>query len=113
MLSLIGKLVFCAKVIRDGRKFISQLINAINKVKYLHHKINLNKEVRADLNWCIRSMEEHNGVTMFPTEWNVENSEVIYSDASDLAAGGVWQKSWFVVQFVGKNAWMADMDITW
>lgn len=113
LLSLMGKLIFCSKVIRDGRKFVGRLIDLSKKVHHLHHKVKLNKEARADIEWWLRSMEDHNGISMFPTDWNIDESIVIYSDASDLAAGGICGDSWFVVPFTGVNAWMSKMDIAW
>ena len=113
LLSIIGKLVFCAKVVRDGRKFIGRLISASCRAKHLHHRVKLNKETRADMSWWIKSIESHNGTAMFPPEWDICDSELLYSDASDLAAGGAWRNAWLVVPFTRANAWMKDMDIAW
>ena len=51
-------------------------------------------------------MEDHNGTAMFPTEWDINEWKIIYSDASDLAAGGIKGNSWFVVPFDGENMWI-------
>ena len=113
LLSLIGKLVFCAKVVRDGRKFVARLIDLSKKVKHLHHKVKLNSQARADINWWIICMESHNGTAMFPDPWNDFNCNVCYCDASDLAAAGVYGKLWFTVPFNGENEWMISMPIAW
>ena len=113
LLSLIGKLVFCAKVIRDGRKFVARLIDLSKKVKHLHHKIKLNQQARGDIKWWLRSMHSHNGTTMFPETWDNTKCHVCFCDASDLAAAGVYGNLWFTVPFAEKEAWMALRPIAW
>ena len=103
MLSLLAKLIFCAKVVRDGRKFVGRLIDLSKRVKHLHHKVKLNKEARADIAWWVTSMESHNGTSMFPVEWEIVDSTIIFTDASDLAAGGWCGNVGFVVPFQGDN----------
>ena len=113
LLSLLGKLIFCARVIRDGRKFVGRIIDLSKKVKQLNHKVKLNNQAQADIAWWSACLESHNGVSMFPEEWSITESLVLYTDASDLAAGGVCNNSWFVVPFQDHNDWMASMDIAW
>jgi len=113
LLSLIGKLVFCAKVVRDGRKFVGRLLELSKRVRHLHHKVRLNKEARADIKWWLTCMESHNGTAMFPEPWDSINCDVCYCDASDVAAAGVFGHAWFVVPFENENAWMTSQTIAW
>jgi hypothetical protein len=113
LLSLLGKLIFCARVVRDGRKFVGRLIELTKKVRHLHYKVKLNKEAQADIAWWVKCIDSHNGVSMFPSEWDIEDSALVFTDASDLAAGGAYGQSWFVVPFSGENGWMANTDIAW
>jgi hypothetical protein len=113
LLSLLGKLIFCARVVRDGRKFVGRLIELAKKVSHLHYKVKLNKEAQADIAWWAKCIDNHNGVSMFPVEWDINDSVVVYTDASDLAAGGACGHAWFVVPFTGEDKWMSCMDIAW
>jgi hypothetical protein len=113
LLSLIGKLMFCASVVRDGRKFVGRLIDLSKRIKYLHHRVKLNRQARADINWWLHSMESHNGTSMIPMDWGSSDIQYIYTDASNLAAAGVCDESWCMVPFSGDNSWMAAKTIAW
>ena len=111
LLSIIGKLSFAAKVVRSGRTFLRRLIDLSKTVKYLHYKIKLNKSARADFNWWLACIKSHNGVNIFPTEWTESNSTVVYTDASDMAAGVVVNSEWSVYPFQGVNSKWLDSPI--
>ncbi len=51
LLSIISKLQFCARVIRDGFKLICRLINISKRGRSLHHRIYITSEACADLRW--------------------------------------------------------------
>ncbi len=51
ILSVIGKLQFCSKVVKDGSKFIRRLIELSKKPKLLYRKVKISKQARADLAW--------------------------------------------------------------
>ncbi len=51
ILSLVGKLTFAARVTRSGRTFAMRLIDLSKHAKYLHYKIHLDQEARADIEW--------------------------------------------------------------
>ena len=113
LLSLIGKLMFCANVVRDGRKFIGRLIDLSKRVKHLHHNVKLNKQAQADINWWLLCMDKHNGTSMISTEWDLAQAHLIFTDASDGAAAAVSGRSWCYVPFEKSDQWMANMSIAW
>ena len=53
LLSLIGTLSFTAKVVIPGRMFLRRLINLSTTVSKLDHRVALNAEARADIEWWI------------------------------------------------------------
>ena len=65
LLSVIGKLVFTSKVIPAGRIFTRRLIDASMSVARYHHRIHLNHEIRADLQWWLDFTSEWNGQSFF------------------------------------------------
>lgn len=113
ILSLIGKLQFCSKVVRDGSKFIRRLIELSKKPKFLFHKVKVTAEARSDLAWWEACMESHNGIYAIPKPWCIENTHIVFSDASDIAAGFVCYNSWSMFLFEGKYLWMRKKSIAW
>ena len=53
LLSLIGKLSFCCKVVPAGRIFLRRMIDLSNSVARLHHRISLTTEACLDIQWWI------------------------------------------------------------
>ena len=60
--SLVGKLVFVSKCVRQSRVFIARILRLLRKVTFNHHHINLNSEFRrhsmvvqifACISWCV------------------------------------------------------------
>ena len=113
LLSLIGKLSFSARVVRDGRKFIRRLIELSKKARNLHHSIKLNSQAKADLRWWEKCLSSHNGVTWTNEAWDKADIIVMYTDASDLAAAAVYQGSWTVQEFKDEHSWMRSNTIAW
>ena len=113
LLSLIGKLSFCARVVRSGNKFIRRLINLSKKVRNLHHLVKVTAQARADLTWWSRCLTSHNGVTWLDLDWNTADAIYCHTDASDLAAAALFKKSWTVWEFKDSSAWMKATNIAW
>ena len=53
LLSLIGKLSFCCKVLPAGRIFLRRLIDLSTTVSKLHHHLSLTVEAKLDLQWWL------------------------------------------------------------
>ena len=47
--SLVGKLVFVSKCVRQSRVFIARILRLLRSVKFNYHHINLNSEFRKDI----------------------------------------------------------------
>ena len=97
ILSLLGKLIFISRVVQSSRTFVRRIIQLSKKVKHLHHKVRLNREFQADIEWWLAFLPSWNGVAMFyDHEWITSSAMDFYSDASNVAVAGYWQGDWFV-----------------
>ena len=47
--SLVGKLVFVSKCVRQSRVFLARILRLLRSAKFNHHHINLNSEFRKDI----------------------------------------------------------------
>ena len=113
LLSLLGKLMFCSKVIRCGKTFTYRLIQLSKKCRYLHYKINLNSEARSDIQWWKDCISSHNGVGTFPKDWISDRVLHLYTDASDVAIAGVCQSRWFYRYYTGSYLKVKDTPIAY
>ena len=113
LLSLTGKLAFCAKVVTHGSKFTRRLIHTAKRVKNLHHKLTLSSEAKKDIVWWLKCIRNHNGVKWFESKIDKNKAELLFTDASDKAMAGVWATKWVMIQFAGEFAWMAKKSIAW
>ena len=96
LLSIIGKLSFSARVVRAGNKFLRRLIQLSKKAKNLHNKLKLDAAAKADLRWWAMCLESHNGVAWLDPKAHDTEATMMYTDASDLAAGAIYRDSWTV-----------------
>ena len=113
LLSLLGKLSFCARVVQDGRKFLRRLISLSKKASNLHHRISLTSQARADITWWQKCVQAHNGIAILDTRDMEANPLYCHTDASDIAASAVFRNSWVILQFSGDHEWMKSMNIAW
>lgn len=112
LLSLIGKLTFVSRVVRHGRTFTRRLIQLSKKAKYLHYKINLNNEARADILWWLKYLPTWNGISIIDSSRWLTNTEIdLETDASDIGAGCVFMPEWFYVKFEGELEYLKDKSI--
>jgi len=99
MQSLIGVLNFCCYAVRWGRAFIRRLIDAMASVPLQTDEIELDDQVRADIDWWVRFMKDWNGVSVL-INWQPINIEWhFYSDSSKPTCAGVWQDKWWHYDF--------------
>ena len=52
--SLVGKLVFASKCVRQSRVYVARILRLLRKVTLNHNHINLNSEFRKDIQWCCK-----------------------------------------------------------
>ena len=69
--SLVGKLIFISKCVRQSRIFIARILILLRKVLFNHHHVNLTAEFRKDIAWWRRFLRAYNGVSMISTaQWS-------------------------------------------
>ena len=106
LLSLIGLLTHAAKVVRPGRAFTRNLINASTTVDNLEHRVHLPKAAREDIVWWYSFLQVWNGVSMLPSS---TPDQYITSDASgSWGCGVIYQNLW--IQVAWPSQW-ADVSI--
>ena len=93
--SLIGKLVFISKYVRQSRVFISRILYLLRKLKFHHHHVHLNAEFRKDIRWWCRFRRSYNGVSMINTASRLLPGEVFTSDACLSGCGGLCVDQYF------------------
>ena len=108
LLSLVGLLSFASKVVRPGRMFLRRLIDLSTTVNSLHHHIKLTAAARLDLGWWHQFLHQWNGVGYIPRPPISSPDLELYTDASDLGLGCVYQNFWIVAPW--PPAW-ADTSI--
>ena len=101
LLSLLGYLHHAATVVRPGRIFTRNLIEASRTAKQLHHHILLNVKMRADLAWWAEFLPSWNGSYAFLPG---TPSITVTSDASG---------TWGCGAFVGTQWFQAEWPVEW
>ena len=97
LLSLLGYLHHAATVVRPGRIFTRNLIEAARARKRLHHHVRINVKMRADLAWWAEFLSSWNGCYSFLP---VTPSVTVTSDASgSWGCGAYMGKQWFQVMW--------------
>lgn len=85
--SLVGKLNFCASTVRAGRLFFSRILTYMKEMSARGFS-RIPPEVRLDLNWWRRFMNQFNGVTCIPDIVWTRPGLQFSTDASLKMAGG-------------------------
>ena len=112
LLSLIGKLSFCCKVLPAGRIFLRRLIDLSTTVSKLHHHLSLTAEAKLDLQWWLDFLSQWSGKSLIlQSNWLHSGSMQLYTDASGtLGWGAYWSGRWL------QRSWSTTQqtrDITW
>ena len=96
LLSLIGKLQHCAKVVRAGRIFVRRLITLSTLVSELHHHVTLNNDAKADIQWWCEFLPKWNFASIIPESLIVESTDLsLFTDAAKTVGfGAVMGNSW-------------------
>lgn len=97
--SLVGKLVFVSKCVRQSRVFIARILALLGKLRHNHHHANLTAEFRKDLVWWRRFLREYNGVSMINIAQWTSPDEVFSTDACLAGCGGVCDGQYFHAVF--------------
>ena len=110
LLSLLKLLNHAAMVVRPGRAFMRNLIDASTTVKDLDHWVHLNQAARADLTWWHTFLQAWNGTSIMPP---TTPPLVVVSDASGSWGCGAahenlrfqlqWPETWAAVSIAPKE----------
>lgn len=87
--SLVGKLAFCAHVVKGGKTFLRRLFDALAPLSQPFHRTRITTAMREDLLWWVNFMTSWNGkqiLVLAPASW-LE----VFTDASDFAGGAIFQ----------------------
>ncbi len=111
VLSIVGKLIFCSHVVKDGGIFVRRLIQLSKRPKRLFHKVKISNQAKEDIKWWLRCIESNNGVAWFKEPFDMSKALVLFTDASNLAAGIAFENSWTIVPFEGDWQWVTRKSI--
>ena len=93
--SLIGKLQFVSKCVRQSRIFLNRLLDTLRSFKADTSKISLSQSFKKDVQWWVLFMETYNGVSYIPPlVW--DEPDVLFSTDSCLrGCGGICGLEYF------------------
>ena len=97
--SLVGKLVFVSKCVRQSRVFISRILRLLRTVQFNHHHVNLTGDFRKDILWWCKFLREYNRVSMISTAAWSSPGELFTTDACLSGGGGICNDQYFHVDF--------------
>ena len=97
--SLLGKLMFISKCVRQSRIFVNRIIATIRGLKHHYYKIKLTQEFRKDLLWWREFASIFNGVSVLPDHQWSEPDAVFSTDACLSGCGGVFGDTYFRSEF--------------
>ena len=80
-----GRLAHCSTVVRGGRSFTSRVYDTIQQLREPFHKIRLNSEFHAEINWWLRFVDYFNGYAKLLGSHAL--TVAVYTDASDWGFG--------------------------
>ena len=97
--SLVGKLMFISKCVRQSRVFINRIIHMLRKLGSAHYRTKLTVQFTKDLAWWERFLTVYNGISIIPeSDWSAPDS-VISTDACLTGCGGVMGMEFFKAEF--------------
>jgi len=112
LLSLIGKLSFCCKVVPAGRIFLLRLIDLSTTVQKLYYHLPLTVEAKLDLQWWLDFLPQWSGKSLIlQSNWLHSGLMQLYTDASGTQGWGAYwsgrwlQHSWSPTQHLMNIAW--------
>ena len=97
--SLVGKLSFISKCIRQSRLFLSRILALLRTLKRNSHRTRLTGEFRKDIAWWLRFMRSYNGVSLISSLTWMAPDTVFSTDACLSGCGGLSQSQYFHVVF--------------
>ena len=93
--SLVGKLSFVSKCVRQSRLFLSRILALLRTLKHNHYHTKLSREFHRDIKWWLRFLRTYNGVSVIPsTLWSAPDG-VFSTDACLTGCGGLTDQHFF------------------
>ena len=93
--SLVGKLMFVAKCVRQSQIFVSRILDVLRSIQSPTHHVRLTAEFRKDIRWWQLFLPLYNGVSVIPTSpWSAP-VEVFATDACLSGCGGLSSTEYF------------------
>ena len=89
--SLVGRLQFVCKCVRQGRIFVSRVLNFL-RVLNAGGSPSIPEEVRRDLRWFQFFLQDYNGVSLIPQMERTPSDALLASDACLVGFGAVCDK---------------------
>lgn len=87
--SLLGKLSFVSKCVKNSRIFLMRIIDLLKGLKHHHHRVSLNKEFKKDIRWWLNFITVYNGVSIIlDTPWSAPDC-VFVTDACLTGCGEI------------------------
>ena len=96
--SLVGKLNFCATVVRAGRLFFSRILNFMRGMPSTG-KVVIPQEVKQDIRWWVLFMPQFNGISAIPEPKWIGPNALFATDACPQGARGWSQGEFFHTSF--------------
>ena len=97
--SLIGKLIFVSRCIRQSRLFINRMLGLLRKLNGPQYRMRLTNDFKRDLKWWSKFIDTYNGVSIMPeTFWSSPDSQ-FSTDACLLGCRGIHGNFCFHTKF--------------
>ena len=100
--SLIGKLQFVSKCVRQSRIFLNRLLETLRSFSSEKTKIKLSESFKKDIKWWLLFMEKFNGVSYIPPLLWHEPDVTFSTDSCFRGCGGVCGRNTFM-QVIWRN----------
>ena len=97
--SLVGKLSFISKCVRQSRLFLSRILALLRALKRPSHRVRLTREFRRDIAWWQRFLRAYNGVSVISLpSWTAPDT-IFSTDACLSGCGGLSDTHYFHAEF--------------
>ena len=98
--SLIGKLCFVCKCVRQSRIFLNRLLEVLRSVNWtVSAKIKLSAEFHKELKWWSKFIVKFNGVAFIPSPFWMEPDVSMATDSCLSGCGGICDSQYFHSKF--------------
>jgi len=97
--SLVGKLSFISKCVRQSRLFLSRILNVLRTLKRNNHRTALSAAFRKDIQWWLTFVREYNGVSVIPNSLWSPPDTIFSTDACLTGCGGITSTAYYHTRF--------------